>query len=241
MKPPTARHMLRVLGLPAAAVALALLPGQVANATPAGDSGATTKAHTPLAGESTSDLTSPQPPSNADFSGNGANTHGPYDSTRDGSPSGNGSGNGQAIGKPCAGCVGKADNKNPPGQLPGPSDPNAGYECDTNHGIGRTNPAHTGCPTATPPGTPGTPGTAGTPGIPGTPGAPVTPIAQPVSEVIPVAGSFSGTLPLPAAQAAPKMLASTGSNVELPLEIGLGLLAAGGALYASSRRLRRSN
>jgi hypothetical protein len=104
---------------------------------------------------SSGDTTSPQPPSKADFSGHGANVHGPYDSTRDGSPSGNGNGNGNAIGKPCAGCVGKADNKNPPGQMPNGTDPNAGYECDRNHGIGRTNPAHTGCTssssTSTPP------------------------------------------------------------------------------------------
>ena len=102
-------------------------------------------------GKSSGDTTSPQPPSKADFSGHGANVHGPYDSTRDGSPSANGNGNGKAIGKPCAGCVGKADNKNPPGQMPNGSDPNAGYECDRNHGIGRTNPAHTGCTAATPP------------------------------------------------------------------------------------------
>jgi hypothetical protein len=104
-------------------------------------------------GKSSGDTTSPQPPSKADFSGHGANVHGPYDSTRDGSPSGNGNGNGNAIGKPCAGCVGKADNKNPHGQMPNGTDPNAGYECDRNHGIGRTNPAHTGCtaPTTPPP------------------------------------------------------------------------------------------
>jgi hypothetical protein len=102
-------------------------------------------------GQPSGDTTSPQPPSKADFSGHGANLHGPYDSTRDGSPSGNGNGNGNAVGKPCAGCVGKADNKNPHGQMPNGSDPNAGYECDRNHGIGRTNPAHTGCTTSTPP------------------------------------------------------------------------------------------
>src|SRR5436190_1332309 len=62
----------------------------------------------------------------------------------------NGNGGGKATGKPCAGCVGKADNKNPKGQMPNGSDANAGYECDRNHGIGRTNPAHTGC-TSTPP------------------------------------------------------------------------------------------
>ena len=77
--------------------------------------------------------------------GHGANHSGPYDNTCDGSPSGNGNGNGQATGKPCAGCVGNADDKNPKGQYPNGSDHNAGYECDRNHGIGRTNPAHTGC------------------------------------------------------------------------------------------------
>src|SRR5215468_6078804 len=71
-------------------------------------------------------LTDPQPASNADFTGHGANEHGPYDSTRDGSPSGNGNGDGNAIGKPCAACVGKADNKNPHGQMPGGEDANAG-------------------------------------------------------------------------------------------------------------------
>ncbi len=63
----------------------------------------------------------------------------------------NGQGKGKAVGKPCAGCVGKADNKNPHGQMPGPSDQNAGYECDRNNGIGKTNPAHTGCKEGTPP------------------------------------------------------------------------------------------
>jgi hypothetical protein len=87
-----------------------------------------------------------QPASNADFSGSGANTSGNYNSTRNGAPSDNGNGNGQATGKPCAGCVGKADNKNPQGQAPsGPIDHNNGYECDGNNGIGQTNPAHTGC------------------------------------------------------------------------------------------------
>ena len=69
----------------------------------------------------------------------------PYDSTCDGSPSENGKGEGNATGKPCAGCVGAADNKNPPGQMPNGSDPNNGYECDGNQGVGKTNPAHTGC------------------------------------------------------------------------------------------------
>lgn len=112
------------------------------------------------------DNTSPQPASKADFSGNGANKHGDFDSTRDGTASGNGNGGGKAQGKPCAGCVGKADNKNPKAQAPREADRNAGYECDRNHGIGRSNPAHTGCTTSG--------STAGTAGISGTTGtAPV--------------------------------------------------------------------
>jgi len=52
-------------------------------------------------------------------------------------------------GQPCDGCVGKADDKTPPGQtidgVVDGSDLNAGYECDTNLGVGPGNPAHTGC------------------------------------------------------------------------------------------------
>lgn len=68
-----------------------------------------------------------------------------YDSTCDGSPSENGNGGGNATGKPCAGCVGAADNKNPNGQMPGPQDNNNGYECDGNNGIAKGNPAHSAC------------------------------------------------------------------------------------------------
>ena len=75
----------------------------------------------------------------------GENDGDPYDSTCDGSASQNGKGDGNATGKPCAGCVGAADNKNPKGQFPDGSDHNNGYECDGNQGVGKTNPAHTGC------------------------------------------------------------------------------------------------
>ena len=96
--------------------------------------------------------------------GHGANRRGAYDETCDGSPSGNGNGEGAAKGKPCAGCVGNADDKNPPGQKPNGSDHNAGYECDRNHGVGRSNPAHTGCTstTSTPPSTGGSVGSTTT-------------------------------------------------------------------------------
>ena len=107
------------------------------------------------------EVTEPQPPSGADQNPGGANgdqcssdPKATYCSTRDGSPSANGNGGGDAKGKPCAGCVGKADNKNPPGQEktnPMGTFPNNGYECDNNNGIGKGNPAHTGCQGTTPP------------------------------------------------------------------------------------------
>jgi LPXTG cell wall anchor motif len=119
--------------------------------SPAGTSTAASHVTSGTAGTS-GDPTQPQPLSNADRNPGGANNGGncgSYCSTRDGSPSGNGNGGGKATGKPCAGCVGNADDKNPKGQYPNGSDHNAGYECDRNHGIGRSNPAHTGCTTPT--------------------------------------------------------------------------------------------
>jgi hypothetical protein len=102
---------------------------------------------------------------NPNAQGHGANASGPFDGDADGSPSGNGNGGGNATGKPCAGCVGKADDKNPPGQSV--NDNNNGYECDNNHGIGKTNPAHTRTCTTTvttcPPGTTLTDGQCVTP------------------------------------------------------------------------------
>ncbi|MFE6615774.1 LPXTG cell wall anchor domain-containing protein [Amycolatopsis sp. NPDC057786] len=177
------------------------------------------------------DTTKPQPPSKADFSGHGANKHGPYDSTRDGAPSANGNGGGEAAGKPCAGCVGKADNKNPPGQLPGGSDANAGYECDRNHGVGRGNPAHTACvPDRTPPAT--------------NPPAETPPRGGPQGEVVrpavvPVAAPAAAAAPRAvSAVASPPSLAKTGFDLEPVLLTGLGSLAAGAALYAGTRRRR---
>ncbi len=77
-------------------------------------------------------------------SGDGANRSGPdnpYQNTCDGRQPGNGQGNA----RPCAGCVGNADDKFPPGQEPDGTDHNNGYECDGNEGIAKENPAHTGC------------------------------------------------------------------------------------------------
>jgi len=158
---------------PAAVPAAAATDTGTATTTAAGPTsaaGSTASDHVTSGTASTvGDVTKPQPLSNADRNSGGANGQcpgGTYCSTRDGSPSMNGNGNGNATGKPCAGCVGKADNKNPKGQQPGGTDHNAGYECDRNHGIGRSNPAHTGCtkPDTCPPGTVrGSDGTCHTP------------------------------------------------------------------------------
>ena len=76
-----------------------------------------------------------------------AGDNGPYTPDPDATPSPSGNGNGDGGGgRPCGGCVGGADGKNPPGQLPGgEDDSNNGYECDGNSGGGKTNPAHSGC------------------------------------------------------------------------------------------------
>lgn len=222
----------RLLPALAAAAALALAPGLgLADPGNGKGNGITNNPQVPP-GQSTQDTSAPQPPSNADFTDNGANTHGPYDSTRDGSPSGNGNGGGEAVGKPCAGCVGKADNKNPPGQLPGGSDANKGYECDANHGVGRTNPAHTGCkPGETPPSTPPSP-------------PPSTPPPSTSTETPPPPPPGGGAPQAPAPQVATAAeadeLAFTGFDV-LPLGLGgLALVGAGGAAVVMARRTKRS-
>ena len=89
----------------------------------------------------------------ADEPQGGANENpGPYDNTCDGRISQNGQGDdAPGGGTPCAGCVGNADDKNPPGQVRehnGQKPNDMGYECDGNQGVGahygHGNPAHTG-------------------------------------------------------------------------------------------------
>jgi hypothetical protein len=165
------------------------------------------------------DPAQPQPKSTADDNGTGSNTDGPYDSTRDGSPSVNGNGDGNATGQPCAGCVGKADNKNPAGQLPGPQDANNGYECDGNSGIAKTNPAHTGCMQSTPPVTPPR-------------GEPTGPSGEPTPGTAVLANVVT---PQPTAATLP----ATGSDIASPLAGAAVALMGGVLLLETSRRLQR--
>jgi hypothetical protein len=103
-------------------------------------------------------------PSGNSSTGSGANSgNGDYTNTCPAGPSLNGNNDGTTTGKPCAGCVGNADDKNPPGQYANGNDANNGYECDQqgrsanegNNGVGFGNPAHTGCAQDTTPPPPG--------------------------------------------------------------------------------------
>jgi MYXO-CTERM domain-containing protein len=205
----------------------------------------------------TGSTSSPQPISNADANHGGANGQcpgGAYCSTRDGSPSLNGNGTGKATGKPCAGCVGKADNKNPKGQRPDGSDHNAGYECDRNHGVGRSNPAHTGCAAAVTPTPPKTctdqtpkncqpgekPTGAGTP--PGVVASPVagTSTAPGTTGVLvsPAEGVAAALNPLPTAAGAGQV--DTSDQLAAGGFAGFAALLALGAGFVLRRRQSRA-
>jgi hypothetical protein len=82
----------------------------------------------------------------SNHNGKGANQSGPFDPHDVGG--GDKQGNGNA---PENGTVGKADGKNPPGQLK--NNKNRGYECANNKGVGNNggNPAHSGCAPGTSP------------------------------------------------------------------------------------------
>ena len=211
----------------------------------------------------TSTATIAQPLSHADQNTGGANPGttsgcGAYCSSGVGLPTGNGVGDGTAVGQPCAGCVGKADNKNPAGQAPsGPVDANAGYECDRNQGIGKTNPAHTGCatvktavlpPVVTPPVV--NPPVVTPPKV--TPPVVTPPVVGPPSGVTPAAPVFGGgtggpatgftpqapvpAAPVPGAPAAPTALPFTGDATATALTTGALLVLTGAGLVAMTRR-----
>ena len=185
-------------------------------------------------------VTEPQPNSNADLNVGGANGQcadyeGPYCSTRSGLPSLNGNGGGQAVGRPPAGSVGKADNKNPQGQMPDGSDHNNGYECDGNNGIAKTNPAHTGCTTLTTTTTPPPPSVdrprppADIAGVETVRPPAVVPVAVPPVAV--PAAPPAGVLP---ATGTPDLLGLLGGG-------GMGLLMLGGLTIWLHRRIRATS
>lgn len=149
-------------------------------------------------------------------------TGGPFDSTCDGSPSLNGNGTGGG-GRPCAGCVGNADYKHPGGQSL--FDNNSGYECDSNSGIGKTNPAHSGCRLAPPPPPPVVP-----PGPPPGPPPPPPQVAKP-DRVPPEKAPPAEAVPPP-----PDKLAFTGSNPRPLIGVALGLALLGVTLIVVGRR-----
>jgi hypothetical protein len=166
----------------------------------------------------------PTAPSNADYSGNGANVHGAYDNTCEPEHEpGNGNDDANATGQPCAGCVGAADNKNPPGQYPDGTDSNAGYECDRNQGVGQENPAHTGCATA--------PETSGeirtTPTLSTTP---TTPGAETITAPTPPGPAVSGESVTPPAELSPQVL---GESIVAPSAAGVSPAAAAAAARAA--------
>ena len=153
---------------------------------------------------------------------------GPYDPFGVGLPSGNGNDNGNATGKPCAGCAGNADDKNPPGQLPGGGDHNNGYECDGNHGVGRTNPAHSGCD----------PGTTTTTEPATTTTVPVTTTTEATTSTIVETTTTTGPLAVLGEEfTRGDSLARTGSaQLDAIFALGLLLAAAGATLVTAARR-----
>ncbi len=177
-------------------------------------------------------------PTHGSDTGHGANTDGPdnpyHNTCEPEHEPGAGLGGGAATGQPCAGCVGNADDKNPPGQAPGGSDANAGYECDRNQGVGKENPAHTGCEEQQaekpPPEQPGKP-------PPPPPEAPAAPPEGP-PRVFPK-GPFP-EVRVPAPEVMPRrplgQLPVTGAGTGVLLQVALLLIAAGFSLLLAARR-----
>ena len=114
------------------------------------------------------------------------------------------------VGKPANGTVGNADGKQPRGQSP--NDKNKGYECDGNKGIGKGNPAHSGCQTTTPSTT-------------------TTPTVTPEPAATAVLG-----VQLTRSSTATGSLARTGEDTTAWTGTGLLLVVTGAVLLTSSRR-----
>lgn len=176
-------------------------------------------------------------------SGDGANQSGhPYESNCQGLPSGNG----QGKARPCAGCVGDADDKFPPGQAPDASDHNNGYECDGNEGIAKTNPAHTGCDIPPPPSVcdanPETemiePCISGNP--PNPPKRPPVPPGPPRRDIVLPRPPLRFNPPDVVRNVPPGILPVTGGSPLAFLVLGLGMIGTGAATLGH-KRVRRGS
>ena len=129
-------------------------------------------------------------------------------------------------GKPCNGCAGNADGKTPPGQKNNPGDGNHGHSCDGNKGVGKGNPAHSGCsPTTTTPTTTTTTSTT-------TPETPVV-LGETLTRV--GTGPVAGTKVLGVTLARGSLATTGGEPVDLTV-LALGLLGVGTVLRRRGRR-----
>ena len=173
----------------------------------------------------------------------GKGSGGEYDSTCDGTVGRNGGGgNGK-----CAGCDGRADNKDPKGQSR--NDHNNGYECDNNGGIAKGNPAHSRCkaPPEKPDETPPPPTCPdGRPMPPsGVCGGPIDrPVLPDVEERERVLGlRFRGVPRVPAEvegrRVRPGVLPFTGASDSTTgyVLLGLGLIGAGALILRPRRKV----
>ena len=174
----------------------------------------------------------------------GKGSGGEYDSTCDGTVGRQGGGgNGK-----CAGCDGRADNKDPKGQSR--NDRNNGYECDNNGGIAKGNPAHSRCKAPPAPEEPGETCPDGRPMPPSgkcnKPGNPPNPIDVPAPELPErVLGlKFRGVPRVPAQvrgqRQRPGVLPFTGAGDTTTgyVLIGLGLMASGGLMIRPRRKVK---
>lgn len=129
-------------------------------------------------------------------------------------------------GKPCNGCAGNANGKDPPGQRNNPGDGNQGHSCDGNKGIGKGNPAHEGCTSQTT--TPTTTTTTATT----TPEVPVV-LGETVTRDVVATGGDTRVLGVTLARGS---LATTGGGqVDLTV-LAFGLVGVGTLLCRRGRR-----
>jgi hypothetical protein len=145
--------------------------------------------------------------------------------------------NSQGNGPPADGSVGNADDKTPGGQSNG-DNPNKGYECDDNQGVGKGNPAHTGCTTSTTSQT----GSSGCVGVCDTTTTTTTtvPGEEPSAEVLGLTEEAPAAPGAAPAAAPATQLAFTGITADVLGFLGLALVAFGAAFMLVARRNEES-